>query len=138
MQQSVDIGLLCGKFKKKPEIMAISFCLNENKDYLCTPNLKTKAMFAIVDIAGQQFKVKENDQLFVHRLQGSVGDVIDPKVLMTANGGSIAMSGSAKAEIVEHLQGDKVITFHKKRRKGYTKKIGHREALTKVKITSIA
>ncbi|MGI9191114.1 MAG: 50S ribosomal protein L21 [Chitinophagaceae bacterium] len=95
-------------------------------------------MFAIVDIAGQQFKVKENDQLFVHRLQGSVGDVIDPKVLMTANGGSIAMSGSAKAEIVEHLQGDKVITFHKKRRKGYTKKIGHREALTKVKITSIA
>jgi large subunit ribosomal protein L21 len=95
-------------------------------------------MFAIVDIAGQQFKVKENDQLFVHRLQGNVGDVVNPKVLMTANGGSIAMNGSAKAEIVEHLQGDKVITFHKKRRKGFTKKIGHREALTKVKITSIA
>jgi large subunit ribosomal protein L21 len=94
-------------------------------------------MFAIVDIAGQQFKVKNEDNLFVHRLQGNVGDVVDAKVLMTSNAGSITMSGSAKAEILEHLQGDKVITFHKKRRKGYTKKIGHRDALTKVKITSL-
>jgi large subunit ribosomal protein L21 len=95
-------------------------------------------MFAIVDIAGQQFKVKQNDNLFVHRLQGNVGDVVDAKVLLTSTEGNIALSGSAKAEILEHLQGDKVITFHKKRRKGYTKKIGHREALTKVKITSLA
>ncbi len=95
-------------------------------------------MFAIVDIAGQQFKVKENDSLFVHRLQGNVGDVIEAKVLLTSQEGSIATSGAAKAEILEHLQGEKVITFHKKRRKGYTKKIGHREALTKVKITSLA
>ncbi|MBL7766748.1 MAG: 50S ribosomal protein L21 [Chitinophagaceae bacterium] len=95
-------------------------------------------MFAIVDIAGQQFKVKQNDNIFVHRLEGNVGDVVDPKVLMTSTGSSISMSGSAKAEILEHLQGDKVITFHKKRRKGYTKKIGHREALTKIKITALA
>ena len=95
-------------------------------------------MFAIVDIAGQQFKVKNEDNLFVHRLQGNIGDVVDAKVLMTSDAGSITMGGSAKAEILEHLQGDKVITFHKKRRKGYTKKIGHREALTKVKITSLA
>lgn len=95
-------------------------------------------MFAIVDFAGQQFKVKQNDSLFVHRLAGNIGDSVDGKVLMTSSNGSIAMNGAVKAEIVEHLQGDKVITFHKKRRKGFTKKIGHREALTKIKITSVA
>lgn len=95
-------------------------------------------MFAIVDIAGQQFKVKQDDRIFVHRLAGNVGDVVDAKVLLTSNDGSISLSGSAKAEILDHLQGDKVITFHKKRRKGFTKKIGHREALTQVKITSLA
>ena len=95
-------------------------------------------MFGIVDIAGQQFKVKTEDKIFVHRLAGNVGDVIDAKVLMTSNDGKINLSGSAKAEILNHLQGDKVITFHKKRRKGFSKKIGHREALTKVKITSLA
>jgi large subunit ribosomal protein L21 len=95
-------------------------------------------MFGIVDIAGQQFKVKQDDKIYVHRLAGSVGDVVDAKVLMTSTGSSISMGGNAKAEILDHLQGDKVITFHKKRRKGYTKKIGHREALTQVKITSLA
>jgi large subunit ribosomal protein L21 len=95
-------------------------------------------MFAIVDIAGQQFKVSVDDKIYVHRLAGDIGQVVDAKVLMTSNGGSIKMNGSAQAEILNHLQGDKVITFHKKRRKGYTKKIGHREALTQVKITSLA
>lgn len=95
-------------------------------------------MFGIVSIAGQQFKVKQDDSIFVHRLAGNVGDTVDAKVLMTSNNGSISMNGNAKAEILEHLQGDKVITFHKKRRKGFSKKIGHREALTKIKITSLA
>ena len=95
-------------------------------------------MFGIVDIAGQQFKVKSEDKIFVNRLEGNVGDVVDAKVLMTSNDGKIAMSGSAKIEILDHIQGDKVITFHKKRRKGYTKKIGHRTALTQVKVTSLA
>jgi large subunit ribosomal protein L21 len=96
-------------------------------------------MFAIIDIAGQQFRVKENDTLFVHRLSGNVGDSISAKVLMTASSGSITVnSGNVSAEIVEHLKGDKVITFHKKRRKGYEKTIGHRQYLTKVKITSVA
>lgn len=95
-------------------------------------------MFGIIEIAGQQFKAQLNDTLYVHRVQGNVGDVIDTKVLMTSDNGNIQMSGNAKAEILAHLQGDKVITFHKKRRKGYTKKIGHREALTQVKITSLA
>jgi large subunit ribosomal protein L21 len=96
-------------------------------------------MFAIVDIAGQQFKVKAEDTVIVHRLQGEAGDSVTPKVLMISNGGSISVnSGSVNAEIVNHLKGDKVITFHKKRRKGYEKTIGHRQALTKVKINSIA
>ena len=95
-------------------------------------------MFAIVEFAGQQFKVQQDDKIFVHRLQGNVGDAVDGKTLMTSNDGNISLNaGTAKAEILNHLQGDKVITFHKKRRKGYTKKIGHREALTQVKITSI-
>jgi large subunit ribosomal protein L21 len=96
-------------------------------------------MFAIVEFAGQQFKVKQDDKIFVHRLQGNAGDAVEAKILMTSNEGAITLNtGTAKAEIVEHLQGDKVITFHKKRRKGHTKKIGHREALTQVKITSLA
>jgi large subunit ribosomal protein L21 len=100
---------------------------------------KLKDMFAIVDIAGQQFKVKANDTIFVHRLQGEAGDAVAPKVLMTSTGSSISVnSGSVSAEIVEHLKGEKVITFHKKRRKGYEKTIGHRQYLTKVKINSIA
>jgi large subunit ribosomal protein L21 len=96
-------------------------------------------MFAIVDIAGQQFKVKQNDTIFVHRLQGNVGDSVSAKVLMVANGGAITLnSGNVTGEILEHLKGDKVITFHKKRRKGYEKTIGHRQCLTKVKINSVA
>jgi large subunit ribosomal protein L21 len=96
-------------------------------------------MFAIVDIAGQQFKVVKDQTLFVHRLAGNAGDAIDAKVLMVAEGGNITMnSGSVTGEIIEHLKGDKVITFHKNRRKGYEKKIGHRQYLTKVKINSIA
>jgi large subunit ribosomal protein L21 len=95
-------------------------------------------MFAIVDIAGQQFKVKQDDKIYVHRLAGNVGDVVDAKVLMTSNSGSIRMSGSAKAEILDHLQGDKVIVFKKKRRKGYKKKNGHRQALTKIRISEIS
>ena len=95
-------------------------------------------MFAIVEIAGKQYKVKQNDQLFVHRLDAEVGNSIDAKILMTSDGSTASFNaGNAKAEVVEHLQGDKVITFHKKRRKGYAKKIGHRDALTKVKITSL-
>jgi large subunit ribosomal protein L21 len=112
--------------------------LVEIEKNLSLPSLKINDMFGIVDIAGQQFKVKADDKIYVHRLQAEVGDVIDAKVLMTSNGGQVSMKGAAKIEVLDHLQGDKVITFHKKRRKGYTKKIGHREALTQVKITSLA
>jgi large subunit ribosomal protein L21 len=99
-------------------------------------------MFAIVNIAGQQFKVKQNDELFVHRLQGNAGDKVEfSDVLMVSNGGGLSFAGGAKkvsAEIIDHLKGDKVIVFKKKRRKGYQKKNGHRQSLTKIKINEIA
>ncbi len=98
-------------------------------------------MFAIVNIAGQQFKVKQNDELFVHRLKGNAGDTVEfSDILMVSNGGNItfAKPTSVKAEIIDHLKGDKVIVFKKKRRKGFMKKNGHRQALTKIKISSIA
>jgi len=98
-------------------------------------------MFAIVDIAGQQFKVKKDDQLFVHRLEGNVGDSVEfSNVLMTSDGDKINLGSSVKvkAEIVDHLKGDKVIVFKKKRRKGYQKSNGHRQYLTKIKINELA
>ncbi len=98
-------------------------------------------MFAIVTIAGQQFKVKQNDELFVHRLSGNAGDKVEfSSVLMTSNEGNITVGNSKKvsAEIVDHLKGDKVIIFKKNRRKGYQKKNGHRQSLTKIKINAIA
>lgn len=97
-------------------------------------------MFAIVSIAGQQFKVKKDDQLFVHRLAGNVGDSVEfSDVLMTSSEGKINLGSSlkVKAEIVDHLKGDKVIVFKKKRRKGYQKSNGHRQYLTKIKINDL-
>lgn len=98
-------------------------------------------MFAIVSIAGQQFKVRKDDELFVHRLEGNVGDNVEfSDILMTANDNSVSLNSSAKvkAEIVDHLKGDKVIIFKKNRRKGYQKMNGHRQHLTKIKINEIA
>ena len=99
-------------------------------------------MFAIVTIAGQQFKVKQNDELFVHRLGGNAGDKVEfSDVLMVSNDGNITVGNNAKkiqAEIIDHLKGDKVIIFKKNRRKGYQKKNGHRQSLTKIKINAIA
>ena len=101
-------------------------------------------MYAIVEIAGQQFKVAKDQQIFVHRLEGKEGDKLTfDKVLLTEDKGKVtvgapAISGTkVKATIVEHLKGDKVIVFKKKRRKGYRVKNGHRQYLTSIKIDSI-
>jgi len=99
-------------------------------------------MFAIVNIAGQQFKVKKDDKLFVHRLEGNAGDKVEfSEILMVSNDGNISMNNASmkvQAEIIDHLKGDKVIVFKKKRRKGYIKKNGHRQYLTQIKINEIA
>lgn len=100
-------------------------------------------MFAIVEIAGLQYKVEQDQKLFVNRLKGEVGAKVSfDKVLLTVNGsttvGAPAVSGiTVDAEIVDHVKADKVIVFKKKRRKGYEKKNGHRQSLTQIQITGI-
>ncbi len=101
-------------------------------------------MYAIVEIAGQQFKVEEGKQIFVHRLEGNEGDTLEfDKVLLKADGekvnvGTPTLASKVSVKIVEHLKGDKVIVFKKKRRKGYKVKNGHRQYLTKVSVEKIS
>ena len=101
-------------------------------------------MYAIVEIAGQQFKVAKDQQIFVHRLEGKEGDKLTfDRVLLTEDGDKVTVGAPVikgalvKATILEHLKGDKVIVFKKKRRKGYQVKNGHRQYLTSIKIESI-
>ncbi len=100
-------------------------------------------MYAIVEIAGQQFKVKKDQKVFVHRLQGEAGSKVSfDKVLLLDDGkvtiGAPAIKGAAvNAKILNHLKGDKVIVFKKKRRKGYKVKNGHRQYLSEIVIESI-
>ncbi len=97
-------------------------------------------MFAIVEIAGQQFKVESGQEIYVHRLAADEGASVSfDKILMTSNAiGTPTVPGSVKATVLEHLKGDKVIVFKKKRRKGYKVKNGHRQYFSKIKIDSIA
>ena len=101
-------------------------------------------MFAIVTIAGQQFKVEEGQEIFVHRLEAEEGDNVKfDSVNMLVNGddtsiGTPLLSASVSATVLGHQKGDKVIVFKKKRRKGYRVKNGHRQSFTKIKIDSIA
>ena len=103
-----------------------------------------RKMFAIVKIAGQQFKVRSGQEIFVHRLPGNVGDKLSfNDVLMTGGSAESFKAGSSvmtsiDAEILDHLKGDKVIVFKKKRRKGYQKSNGHRQYLTRIRIGAIA
>lgn len=101
-------------------------------------------MYAIVEIAGQQFKVEKDQQVFVHRLENKEGSKLEfDKVLLIDNEGKIkvgapAISGAkVTAKVVNHLKGDKVVVFKKKRRKGYRVKNGHRQALTEILIQKI-
>lgn len=102
-------------------------------------------MYAIVNIAGQQFKVAKDQQIFVHRLQGDEGASIEfDSVMLVDNGGKISVGAplvagaKVSAKILSHLKGDKVIVFKKKRRKGYKKKNGHRQSFTKIQIENIS
>ncbi len=102
-------------------------------------------MYAIVEIAGQQFKVAKDQKVFVHRLKGEEGDSVSfDKVLLTGDGDDITVGAPAiegalvGAKINRHLKGDKVIVFKKKRRKGYRVKNGHRQSLTEILIEDIS
>ena len=102
-------------------------------------------MYAIVEIAGHQFKVEKDQKVFVNRLQTEEGKKVTfDNVLLLADGGKVTVGAPAidgaqvGAKVLKHLKGDKVIVFKKKRRKGYRVKNGHRQALTEIQIESIA
>ncbi len=101
-------------------------------------------MYAIVDIAGQQFKVEKGQELFVHRLEGEKGAKVDFRQVMliehdgkTVVGTPVIEGASVEGTIVDHLRGDKVFVFKKKRRKGFKKFNGHRQYLSLLKIEDI-
>ncbi len=101
-------------------------------------------MFEIVEIAGQQFKVESNKEYFVHRLDAGEGDSVSfDNVLLTSDGdnttvGAPTLKGAkVTGSVLEHVKGDKVVVFKKKRRKGYRVKNGHRQSFSKIKVESI-
>lgn len=101
-------------------------------------------MYAIVDIAGKQFKVAKDQYIYAPKLDGEAGSAVSfGQVLLFDNGTSVeigapTVSGvTVSGKILEHVKGNKVIVFKKKRRKGYVKKNGHRQQFTKVQIESI-
>ncbi len=102
-------------------------------------------MYAIVEIAGQQFKVEKDRYLYTHRLVGEEGaGLVFDKVLLVDNGGNIQVGvptvagATIKAKILAHVRGEKVLVFKKKRRKTYQKQNGHRQDLTKILIEEIS
>ena len=102
-------------------------------------------MYAIVDIAGQQFKVEKDQKLFVHRLEVEEGKKVSfDKVLLIDTGNKVSVGdpvvkgASVDAKVISHMKGDKVLVFKKKRRKGYQKLNGHRQYLTQIQIEAIS
>jgi large subunit ribosomal protein L21 len=100
-------------------------------------------MFAVVKIAGQQFRVKKDQTLFVPRIDGKTGDKVEfAEVLLAQADGNLSLGPDLKtvikAEILDQVKGDKVIAFKMKRRKGFRKKHGHRTHFTKIRIEEIA
>ena len=101
-------------------------------------------MYAMVEIAGQKFKVQKDQKVFVHRLSAETGSKVEfDRVLLVDNGGKISVGAPAiegakvTAEVLDHVKGDKVIVFKKKRRKGYQKSNGHRQQFTAISIKDI-
>ncbi len=101
-------------------------------------------MYAIVEIAGQQFKVERGNKVYVHRLEANEGAKVEfDKVFLLDNGGKISVGNptvegaKVAATVISHLKGDKVIVFKKKRRKGYQKWNNHRQSLTQILIQGV-
>ncbi len=101
-------------------------------------------MYAIVEIAGQQFKVEKNQKVFVHRLEQEEGTAIEfDRVLLVDQDGAVKVGAPTvkgakiSATVLTHMKGDKVLVFKKKRRKGYQKLNGHRQYLTQIQVQDI-
>jgi len=100
-------------------------------------------MFAVVKIAGQQFRVEKDQTLYVPHLGGNPGDKLElAEVSLVDKDGKLSLGknikAKIKAEIIDHVKGDTVIAYKQKRRKGFHKKKGHRTQYTQIKVTSIA
>jgi large subunit ribosomal protein L21 len=101
-------------------------------------------MYAVVDIAGNQYQVTNNQTITVDKLSAKPGEEVTFDNVLVANDGSNTTIGSpftggaVKAKVIEHGRADKVLVFHKKRRKGYRKLNGHRQHYTTIEITSVA
>jgi large subunit ribosomal protein L21 len=101
-------------------------------------------MYAIVNIAGQQFKIEQGQEIFVHRLDGEEGSKVEfDQVLLVDQDGKVNVGtpvvegAKVNGKILAHVRGDKVKVFKKKRRKGYQKETGHRQDLSKILIEEI-
>jgi large subunit ribosomal protein L21 len=101
-------------------------------------------MYAIVEIAGQQFKIEKDHKIFVHRLKAEEGSQVTfDRVMLVDNDGTVKVGAptvtgaTVSATVLNHLKGEKVLVFKKKRRKGYQKMNGHRQYLTSIKIDDI-
>jgi large subunit ribosomal protein L21 len=112
--------------------------------YLCSPKSNTLIMYAIVEIAGHQYKVRKDQPLFVNRLHSAVGDEITfDRVLLVEDengvkvGAPVIEGATVKAVVDQHLKADKVLIFKKKRRKGYQKLNGFRQSISKLIIKDI-
>jgi large subunit ribosomal protein L21 len=121
------------------------FC-SVSLSYICTPILtkNQRNMYAIVNIAGKQFKVTKDQYVYAPKLDGDAGASVEfDQVLLAEADGSVSVGAPLLAgakvsgKILDHVKGDKVIVFKKKRRKGYKKKNGHRQDFTKVLIETI-
>ncbi|MEY3247953.1 MAG: ribosomal protein [Bacteroidota bacterium] len=101
-------------------------------------------MIAIVNIQGQQFKISPQQKVYVHRLQANEGDVLELDSVMLVEDNNQVRIGQpyladtkVKVKVLNHLKGDKVLVFKKKRRKGYQKMNGHRQSFSKILVESI-
>ncbi|MEM8600579.1 MAG: 50S ribosomal protein L21 [Bacteroidota bacterium] len=101
-------------------------------------------MYAIVEIAGKQFKVEEDATLYVPRLNAEIGDEVTFDRVLLTSGDGVAVGtptvegASVTAEVLDHVKGDKIIVFKKKRRKGYRVKNGHRQPYTQIAIKALS
>ena len=100
--------------------------------------------YAVVETGGKQYRVTENDTLQVERLEAEVGSQVElSPVLAVSDGDTLTVgtpaveNATVTSEVVEHIRGEKVVSFKKKRRKGYTRKVGHRQELTVLRVSSI-
>jgi large subunit ribosomal protein L21 len=124
-------------------LIFLTVCFEMNPIPLTFAALILFFMFAVVQIAGSQFRVEKDQTLYVPRVEGNAGDKLEfSDVLLSTIGDKFStgkdVKNVVKVEILEHVQGNKVISFKMNRRKGFRKKHGHRTHYTKIKVTEIA